>query len=494
MPVSNETPFRGSSPEPPPARDTAAPGGAPEPGGVLLLRDVEVEGRRVDVRLAGGIVAALGEGLPARPGDEVIDGHGGALIPGLHDHHIHLMATAAAGRSVRAGPPEVSSAAELADALRRADASLPPGAWLRAVGYHESVAGDLDRDALDALLPRRPVRVQHRSGAQWSLNGAACRAVGLDDGPLPAGAETDASGRPTGRLLRADAWLRERLPAEAPPDLASLGRWLARAGVTGVTDATPVERPEDLRLLAEADLPQRLTLTGGPALAAADFPEGVARGPVKLVVTDHELPSLDALAGAIEAAHLASRPVAVHCVSLVALVLALAAWEQAGVRPGDRVEHGSVISAELVPVLAERGLTVVTQPGLVAERGDRYLLDVPPEDHADLYRCASLLDAGVPVAGSTDAPYTSPDPWAAVRAATDRRTTGGRVLGEAERVSPSRALELFLTAPDDPGGEPRRVRAGAAADLVLLSAPLHEVLAAPSPDAVTATFFGGVPF
>ncbi|GAA2737329.1 amidohydrolase family protein [Actinocorallia aurantiaca] len=460
----------------------------------LLLRDVEVDGRRVDVRLAGGSVDAVGAGLPAGPRDAVLDGHGGALIPGLHDHHIHLLATAAAERSVQAGPPQVSSPAELADALRRADAFLPPDAWLRAVGYHESVAGDLDRDALDVLVPARPVRVQHRSGAQWTLNGAACRAVGLDGAPFPEGAELDPSGRPTGRLFRADTWLRTRLPAEPPPDLAGLGRRLALAGVTGVTDATPVERVEDLRLLAEAGLPQRLTLTGGPALASAGFPEGVERGPVKLVVTDHELPSLDALAAAIETAHLASRPVAVHCVSLVALVLALAAWEQAGVRRGDRVEHGSVISADLVPVLAERGLTVVTQPGFVAERGDRYLLDVPPEEHPDLYRCASLLAGGVPVGGSTDAPYSAPDPWRAVKAAIDRRTASGRVLGAGERLSPRRALDLFLTSPGDPGGEPRPVRPGVPADLVLLAAPLEEVLRDPSADAVLRTFFAGVPF
>ncbi|GAA0936600.1 amidohydrolase family protein [Actinocorallia libanotica] len=460
----------------------------------LLLRDVEVAGRRADVRLAGGVVAGIGAGLPPLPGEEVLDGCGGALIPGLHDHHIHLMATAAAGRSVHVGPPEVSSRAELADVLRRADAALPPGAWLRAVGYHESVAGDLDREALDGLLPHRPVRVQHRSGAQWSLNGAACRAVGLDDGRLPEGAETDGAGRPTGRLLRADVWLRERLPAEPLPDLAGLGRRLARSGVTGVTDATPVERVADLRVLAEAGLPQRLTLTGGPALAAADFPAGVARGPVKLVVTDHEFPELGALAAAIEAAHRAERPVAVHCVSLVALVLALAAWEQAGVRHGDRIEHASVVSPELVPVLAERGLTVVTQPGFVAERGDRYLLDVPPEDHADLYRCGSLLAAGVPVAGSTDAPYGPPDPWRAVKAAIERRTAGGRVLGAGERIPPRRALELFLTPPGAPGGRPRSVVPGVTADLVLLAAPLGDVLTDPSSDAVVRTFFAGTPF
>ena len=96
-----------------------------------------------------------------------------------------------------------------------------------------------------------------------------------------------------------------------------------------------------------------------------------------------------------------------------------------------------MISAELVPVLAERGLTVVTQPGFVAERGDRYLLDVPPEEHADLYRCASLLDAGVPVAGSTDAPYTSPDPWLAIRAAVGIRAAKNRRRRQRLRLAPS---------------------------------------------------------
>jgi len=455
------------------------------------VRDVEVDGRRLDVHVSGGLVDAVGSDLTAGRDDEVLVGGGGALVPGLHDHHIHLMAAAAADRSVHVGPPSVASAAELAGALRRADDRLPPGAWLRAVGYHESVAGALDRDALDAHVPHRPVRLQHRTGMQWVLNGPACRIVGLDDGPVPDGAETDASGRATGRLLRADTWLRERVGTEEPPDLAALGRRLASVGVTGVTDATPVEHLDDLRLLAEARLPQRLQLTGGVALADAPFPAGVQRGPVKLVVSDHDLPSLDRLAGAVAAAHAAGRAVAVHCVTRVALVLALAAWDEAGSQAGDRIEHGSVVPAELVPELAERGLVVVTQPGFVAERGDQYLTDVDAEDQPHLYRCASLLAGGVAVAGSTDAPYGPWDPWQAMRAAVDRTTAAGHVLGAHERLAPRRALDLFLAPLDDPGGRPRRVGVGGPGDLMLLAEPLERVLVAPSPAAVVATVVEG---
>ncbi len=46
------------------------------------------------------------------------------------------------------------------------------------------------------------------------------------------------------------------------------------------------------------------------------------------------------------------------------------------------------------------------------------------------YRCGTLLATGITVAGSSDAPYSDPDPWAAMRSARDRRSGSGVVLGE----------------------------------------------------------------
>ena len=119
--------------------------------GGLGLRRVEVGGVVVDVRVAGGVVAEVGPSIAFAAHEEVVDGHGGALLPGLHDHHVHLLAMAAARRSVRVGPPEVHDRVGLAAALRAADAGLPPDRELRAVGYHESVAGPLDRERLDEV-------------------------------------------------------------------------------------------------------------------------------------------------------------------------------------------------------------------------------------------------------------------------------------------------------------------------------------------------------
>lgn len=475
-------------------REPDRPGARPIVGPEVVLRDVEVAGRRVDVRMVGPAVTEVGPTLRPSNGAQVVDGQGGALLPGLHDHHIHLMATAAARGSVRVGPRDVAGRPGLATALADADAALGPGRWLRAVGYHESVAGDLDRWALDALVPRRPVRLQHRSGAQWVLNSAAVHRLALGDEAVE-GLERDETGTPTGRLHRLDRWLRGRVPADGPPDLARLGRELARRGVTGVTDTTPSEDVADLGPLAAAvaggDLPQRVVVTGGLGMVDAPLPPGLERGPVKLVVDDGDYPALDDLAAGVTRAHRAGRAVAVHCVTRTALVLALAAWDQAGSRPGDRVEHGFVVPPELHPALRRHRLTVVVQPGFVAERGDEYLAEVDPDDLPHLHPCRSLIEAGISVAGGTDAPFTDPDPWRAVAAATARTTPDGQALGAHEAVEPSRALALFLGPSAAAGGPPRRVEVGAAADLCLLGHPLDEALSRPAEVDVAVTLCRG---
>jgi predicted amidohydrolase YtcJ len=479
--------------------------------------DAELAGVAViDVRIAGDRITECGAGLPALAGEEEIDADGCALLPGLHDHHVHLRALAAAQASIRTGPERVRTAAELLTRLREADAALPAGAWLRCVGYHESVAGPLDRWALDRMLPNpdRPVRVQHRTGALWVMNSAALASLGLDEqlgdragdhagdhgggenGGGENGVERDADGRVTGRLWRMDRWLAGRVPA-GPADLAAALRLVsARAaglGVIGFTDATPGANATDVAGLGDAvaggTIVQRLL-----CMASADVPSPVGAppaarqrfslGPVKIILDDDTLPSLDDFASQVRQAHAAQRPVAVHCVTRVQLILTLAALDAAGRSPGDRIEHGAVIPAETVPDL--RGLTVVSQPHFVAERGGQYATDVAPEDRPDLWRLRSLIDAGVAVAAGSDAPFGGADPWHVMRAATRRPPN----LGPGEAVAPATALRLFLGEPSAPG-VPRLVAPGHPADLILLRCPPAQAARSLASDLVAATFVGG---
>jgi predicted amidohydrolase YtcJ len=432
----------------------------------MLLTDVEVEGREVDVRVDRDTITDVAPELARAPGEETLDGGRGALLPGLHDHHVHLLAMAAADRSLR-----LDDDIDVAAALRAADERLPQGAWLRAVGWGGS-ENELDRNTLDVLVPDRPARVQHRSGALWVLNSAALRLVGIDD--------------QRGRLFGADALLRERITDAEPLDLPALGRRLASYGVTGVTDATPFTDMSGPELLAGAGVPQRLVLMGAPDLDIDHRADNVQWGPAKVVLADHDLPSLDDVVELFAAARARGRAVAVHSVTVASLVLALAAWDEVGVHVGDRIEHGAVIPAELIRRVAALGVTVVTQPNFVVEREAQYRADVDPAEQGSLYRCCSLLDAGVPVAFGTDAPFGDADPWRAVAAAVDR------TLNPAERVDALTALGRFLSPPLRPGCAPRQVQPGERADLCLLRTPLAEALRTPSADLVAATVVNGV--
>ncbi len=452
-----------------------------------MLRDVEVDDRRADVRIANGVVAEVGTRL--RGCDRVIDGRGGALLPGLHDHHVHLAATAAVGTSVDCSP----TATPDLDALRGRLARAPGTGWIRGVGYYESVAGPLDRDVLDRAVPDRPVRVQHRSGGLWMLNSRALEVVAtaLDDTP---DVERGPDGRPNGRLWRYDDRLRGALPTE-PVDLSLVGDDLDRYGITGVTDATPDLTPDRIALLTDAvtrrDIRAEVTLLGAPDGWLP--PHGLRTGPRKLLLRDHDLPSYDELRTTVAACHAGGRAVAVHCVTRESLVLTLAVLDEVGSIVGDRIEHAAVVPAECRSTIHLLGLRVVSQPWFVHDRGDAYLADVDRRDVDLLYPYASLLAEGIPTVASSDSPYGTLDPWAVIAAASDRRSRTGAPVGSSERVAAAQSLRGYLTAADAPGSHPRRVEPGAPADLVLLDAPLQDALTAPSADLVVATFRTGDP-
>lgn len=427
---------------------------------MLIQRAVLLDGRSVDIRL-GRRIEAVAEHLEPIHGEDVLDAAGGTVIPGLHDHHVHLRSAAAALTSVRVGPGEVRSR----DALRAvlAQAAAGEDGWIRAVGYHEAVAGPLDRTVLDEVSPNVPVRVQHRSGVLWTLNSAGLTAVGL-----PA--------HPDGRLRSADpSWTHSLQRSDA--GLGEVSRRLSAFGVTGVTDATPNLTVEDVMDFAEArrhgELRQRVEILA----------------PAKRILHDDDL-NLDALTDWIAARHRQGGIVALHCVTAMQLVVTIAALRQAGARAGDRIEHGAVIPDDCLSDLRDLGVVVVTQPNFVAERGDQYFTDVSADEHCQLWRVASLCSAQIPVALSTDMPFGDADPWAAMRAAVHRRTPAGRVLGAEESIYAATALGMFLGAPQKPD-VPRQLAVGTPADLCVLSVPPRDALAALDASLVAATVYDG---
>jgi predicted amidohydrolase YtcJ len=168
----------------------------------------------------------------------------------------------------------------------------------------------------------------------------------------------------------------------------------------------------------------------------------------------------------------------------------LSALREAGTHPQDRIEHAAVVPDGSMADLKNLGVTVVTQPNFVAERGDQYLTDVPAAEHHELWRLASLLKAGVKVALSTDMPFGEGDPWATMRAAVRRTTAAGAVLGPDESVSAREALTMFFGTSGQPT-EPRTITKGQPGDLCVLAAPPEDVLEELDAQMVNATVVAG---
>jgi predicted amidohydrolase YtcJ len=445
----------------------------------LLIRRAELPDQRtLDVRVRDDRIVELGRSLQTA-GERELDAEGGALIQGLNDHHIHLMALAAALESVPCGPPQVRDTDTLRDSLQRAARrGDPEQPWIRGIGYHESVAGELDRRRLDQLFAGTPLRIQHRSGALWMLNSAALDRLALDPSTLPPGVERDESGRPNGRFFRLDAWLRDRMGdcmgGRPPPDLASVGRLLAERGVTGASDATPTNGADECALLQDAVAAGALSiqlLVMGQHDLPTPVHAAVQLGAVKLMLDEERLPDYALLRTAIERAHGEGRPVAIHCVTRAELVLAASALGEAGPYDGDRIEHASVAPPDLVDLLRSLHVSVVTQPNFIRERGDIYRKEVEPADQAWLYRCRGFLEAGIPLAAGTDAPFGAPDPWRAMQAAIDRRPESGPPMGPSESLTPEEALALFTSPLNAPGSPTPPIAEGSHANLCLLTRP-----------------------
>jgi predicted amidohydrolase YtcJ len=462
----------------------------------LLVHNVEIPGSSgsFDVVIKDGVVDTIVPTAmvlePSQTG-RAIDGGGGVLLPGLHDHHIHLMSMAARATSLDFSRGAVGSPAEMFELLEHADRRMAPGMWLRGVGYDDMVLPRIDRTFLDSVLSDRPIRIQHRAGHAWILNSLGLELLGLLKNQTTSGVERD-QGVPTGWVYGKDA-LVSRMVAGEMLSLSAVGEELSRFGITAVTDATVDNDDIAVERFVEAtnsgEFHQRIRVMGGRLTPTSSHRVGV--GPVKVVLAEYGFPSLREVVSSIKIAHRRGSAVAIHAISREAFLLALTALEESRGPMFDRFEHASIAPGEILGRVAELGAALVTQFNFLSDHGDLYARRVPPEEIVDLYRGQSWISAGVPLAGGSDAPFGSSDPWLGMRAAVERRTSSGIVLNENEALSPEGALDLYMSPLESPGTAVREVRPGTPADLCLLRVPWSVARQCLNADLVAATIIAG---
>lgn len=441
------------------------------------------------IAVRGGRVLAVGrvDDLREVAGSitQTIDCEGGVAIPAFHDAHCHLLAWArfTSGLDCR----HIDSIEGLQAQLTKRAANAPAGEWVRGNGYDEALLGrQPDRRDLDAAVPDRPVRLQHRSLHLDVLNSKALQTTGLSASDDRRVERDPATGEATGRIFSAGDLLRDRTPR---PPYATLAENVSRAtdqllawGVTSVQDAsfTNGEGEWELfhRLAAEGHLRVRtFMLVGSPHWREVcrwrSESRLVRHGPVKLML-DEATSDPDDFRRELHAARKAGRAVAVHAASEAEVATAVDALRSAPPGPlptPNRLEHGSVVPDGLLEELRGVGATVVGQPALVSERGDVYRAEYRPEQHGWLHRARSFLAAGVPYAVGSDAPVTEPNPATGLSAALHRTTKSGAALGRDEALPVIEALRAFTLGPAEAVGvgcELGRIRPGMIADIAVL--------------------------
>lgn len=395
--------------------------------------------------------------------------NGRVLAPGLIDSHLHFLEGSSDAAGLRLWRSRTLG--DLMAELRVAAGKTPPGNWLRAFGCDESLIAERrgpTRAELDQAVPRNPLRVRHQTlHASW-LNSRAIAALGLESSDFepPQGAilVRDATGKLTGLVAGMESWLTRRLPPVTPAELEArahiFSRELASAGVTAFTDATVRNGPDEAalmaRLIAGRAVSQRVAMMiGAHNLDALDeaqraaAPGAIAINAVKFIVGTNA--DYRGIARWVALARQAGLDSAFHCTEVDELELALQVLETAarGMPPADgapprfRIEHGGVITPEHLERLKALGAWVVTNPGFAYYRGAKYVTE--PGLLPYLYRLHSLIEAGIEVAGATDAPVTPGRPLVAIGAAATRVSLEGYEIGLGERVAVEQGFTLFTS-------------------------------------------------
>ena len=495
------------------------------------------------IGIADGRVLACGsreEVLDAKaPGARLVAAGTAAIIPGIHDFHLHLVGMARARRTIRLEEARTFEAllAELSSASR----ALLPGTWVRGHGWNEAVLGGGPLERLDeAVGDRAALLYSHDSHSAWA-SAAARLAAGLSaETPDPSGGriERGRGGVPNGLLRESATDLVEAVAGRlrGPALDAALDEVLAdlaALGVTGATDAgdttadngtgeyamlgdrasllfgarsrlderirltvnipaASIGQASLLRLRTGVALPGTATLRAGWAKAYADGAlgsrtaatfapylggHGSDAGILRLAPEQ-----LDGFAAAGRAAGIG---LAVHAIGDRGVAAALDAISRAPARmhgtPADRVEHAQLVRPADLTRFAQLDVTASLQPVHVAS--DRSLAETVWADRlADAYPWHSLAAAGARLAFGSDAPIETPNPWLGLYAAVHRRAPGDGLPDwqPAEALEVKAALAAYTRGPAMALGRADEglLSVGAVADLVVLNVDLATLLAA----------------
>lgn len=425
------------------------------------------------------------------PDARAVDGGGKTLLPGLIDAHGHVLDLGFESRQIQLYG--TASLVEAQDRIRAYAKANPSRAWLLGGGWNQviwklgrfPVASELDR-----IVPDRPVVLSRVDGhAEW-LNTKALHEAGITRTTLdPVGGriERNADGEPSGVLIDGAMALVDKVvpPASAAEHRAALMTSLAHlnsVGLTGVGDAGVDANDVALyrRVADEGLLTVRIYAmirdTGddfvvlskhGPLIGYAEdrltvrsvklFADGAlgSRGAALLApytdapdqrglkfMTDADMQHK------MEVAFKAGYQVNVHAIGDAANRQVLDAFEAAyktvgGRQLRNRIEHAQVVALSDIPRFKELGLVASMQPTHATSDMNMAESRIGKERLAGAYAWRTFLRQGTRIAGGSDFPVESDNPFFGLHAAVTRTDHENRPPGGWHSEQAMTLMEAF---------------------------------------------------
>lgn len=454
------------------------------------------------VGIAGERIAWVGDADDARTHlsgvAQTLDLGGATLIPGFNDAHHHLIMLGHWLSQLDCSFPTVRSIADIVAAVGARAANTPDGEWIEGRGYDDNKLAErrhLTRWDLDAVAPNNPVSIRNASGHMCVINSRALDLSGITkDTEAPYGGTIHldpATGEPSG-LLQEQA--QNLVPlAYIPTEKAALRTCLdiasqayLSAGVTSSQEAGIFTTPE-FAVYQEAwaanELPLRtyLMIRRGFLEALEQLAIFTGFGDDRLRIGSFKLLADGSLIGRTAAVsepfledpnpnnlglemmpqeelddliwrgHRNGWQVAIHAIGDRGIEMCLDGFERALERQPrlnhrHRLEHCGILRPDLIERIKAMGVVPVGQPPFIYEFGDGFLRHLGKERCQLTYALRTVLDAGIPLAASSDSPVSSYQPLIGIKLAVTERTANGTEFAPNEAISVEEAIALYTRA------------------------------------------------
>ncbi|PGY06338.1 amidohydrolase [Bacillus sp. AFS031507] len=428
-----------------------------------------------------------------------VDLYGKSVLPGLIDAHLHPLYLAGAAKQIACTQPLIHSISDLQEQIRLVRASQSQDSWIQGWGYDEGklLEGRAPtRRDLDLAAPDVPVVITRTCAHIISVNSKALELAGITkDTPDPQGGkiDRDENGEPTG-ILRENAknLVNHVMPETTLEDdaalLAELSPVLLSHGITAITELMGRTKPNDYiemyQLATEKGLKQRSVLyyiwedlkeqpvieqqklvrknqihIGGIKL----FSDGSVSGQTAWVNPPFlgegenygiQMTTREELLAATEAAKKHKIQLVIHAMGEQAIDLIVDTfYGQKGWltdAPSIRIEHAAMPTPGTLKRAAETGIAFVSQPIFLFAEIETYLRNLGAERTKQTYPFKAMLEAGIKLAFSSDAPATAwadpVNPFVGIKSAVTRLAHDGTDTGKIQRVDVETAITLYTRA------------------------------------------------